>query len=134
MSSTDGYATAIAAIYDPQTHLTVIASAGHPGPVLRQVDGKIVEFISPGILLGLRDGSDTVITEIPTPPGSLLVFFTDGLTEATRDDDEGRRRLKAALGDRGVIESEHPARAIVASVLRGENAGDDIAVLTLQIR
>jgi hypothetical protein len=134
LHAADGYATAIAAIYDPQAHRTVIASAGHPGPVLRRVDGEIVEFASPGILLGLRDGSDTVITEIPTPPGSLLVFFTDGLTEATRDDDEGRRRLQAALCDPGVIENEHPARAIVESVLHGENAGDDIAVLTLLIR
>jgi PAS domain S-box-containing protein len=134
LHASDGYATAIAAIYDPDAHRTVIASAGHPGPVLRHGDGAITSFMSPGLLLGMRDGTDTIITEIPTPPGSLLVFFTDGLTEATRDDDEGNRRLQAALNAPEIIASEHPARAIVEHVLRGENAGDDIAVLTLQIR
>jgi hypothetical protein len=134
LHASDGYATAIAAVYDPRVHRTVIASAGHPGPVLRADDGSIVTFISPGLLLGMRDGSDTAIVEIPTPPGSLLVFFTDGLTEATRDDDEGNRRLHAALDAPEIFTSDHPARAIVEHVLRGENAGDDIAVLTLRIR
>jgi hypothetical protein len=134
LHASDGYATAIAAVYDPSARRAVIASAGHPGPVLRLRDGSITAFTSPGLLLGMRDGTDTAITEIPTPPGSLLAFFTDGLTEATRDDDEGHRRLHAALAAPEVITGDHPARAIVEHVLRGENAGDDIAVLTLQIR
>ena len=134
LHATDGYATAIAAVYNPATQRTVIASAGHPGPVLRDADGTITELTSPGLLLGMRDGTDTVTTEIPTPPGSMLAFYTDGLTEATRDDDEGHRRLHAAIAETEVVAGDHPARAIVEHVLRGENAGDDIAVLTLRIR
>ncbi len=133
MHAPEGYATALAAIYDPATQTTTIASAGHPGPAIRTGDGTIREYVSSGLLLGLRDGSDDASVDIPTPPGSLLVFFTDGLTEATRDVDEGQRRLFAALAEADVIVSDRPARAIVESVLRGENAGDDIAVLTMRV-
>ena len=134
LHAAESYATAIAAVYDPAAHVTTIASAGHPGPMLRSVDGFISEHSPPGLLLGLRDGTDDAVRLIATPPGSLLVFFTDGLTEATRDVDEGMRRMHEALAAPGVVGDARPARAIVESVLRGKDAGDDTAVLTLQVR
>jgi hypothetical protein len=126
----DGYATAIAALYDPRTQVTTLASAGHPGPVLVRADGTNEDYTSPGLLLGLRTADERAVEEIPTPPGSMLVFFTDGLVEATHDFDEGSRRLREALADPAVLRAANPARAIVEAVLRGEEAGDDIAVLT----
>ena len=52
----DGYATAIAAVYDPKLQSLTFASAGHPGPMLRAPDGSVEELSSPGLLLGLRTG------------------------------------------------------------------------------
>ncbi|MEA2665938.1 MAG: hypothetical protein QOI11_2882, partial [Candidatus Eremiobacteraeota bacterium] len=126
----DGYATAIAALYDPRTRVTTLASAGHPGPVLVRADGGTEDYSSPGLLLGLRAGDERETEAVPTPPGSMLVFFTDGLVEATHDFDEGSRRLHDALADPALMRSANPARAIVEAVLRGEEAGDDIALLT----
>jgi PAS domain S-box-containing protein len=130
----DGYATGIAAIYDPSSHALLFAAAGHPGPALRTPDGQIEELISHGMMLGLRSGLDREVVRVATPPGSTLVFYTDGLIEATRDIDEGHRRLCRALSSAEVINASRPARALVEQVLAGEPPTDDIAVLIATIR
>ncbi len=124
----DAYATAIAAIYDPKTQATTFASAGHPGPLLRTAGGSVEELGCPGLLLGLRTGKDRRSRVVATPPNSTLVFYTDGLTEATRNVDEGQARLEEALAGLDV-RGDGAARAVVDIVLRGEDAGDDVAVL-----
>ena len=134
MHAPDGYATAIAAIYDPKAASTRFASAGHPGPVLRKPDGTIVEYALPGLLLGMRNGSDSDEVTIPTPSGSFLAFFTDGLTEATRDIAEGNQRLADAIAMSGIINGPNPAAAIVRAVLGDKDAGDDVAMLTMRVR
>jgi serine phosphatase RsbU (regulator of sigma subunit) len=127
----DSYATGLVAIYDPASQTTAFASAGHPGPLVREPGGTITLHSTPGLLLGLRDGSPSDVITIPTPPGSLLVFFTDGLTEATHNVMEGERRLIDAVAT--IQDETNAAQAIVATVLRGDAAHDDIAVLTLQL-
>lgn len=124
-----GFATALAARYDPVTRRLRFASAGHPPPILRHPDGRLEELWNPGLLLGLR-GADPGPTRVATVPrGAALAFYTDGLTEATRDFDEGRRRLEAALAGGGFLGHPQPAQALVSEVLRGLDAGDDVAVL-----
>ena len=130
--SLDTYATALAGFYDPQRGTFTFASAGHPGPALRHPGGRIEEFASAGVLLGLRASGETTTVTIDVPPGALLVFYTDGLVEATRDIEEGHRRLHAAMADPGVVAAQNPARALVAHVLGGRPATDDIAVLVAE--
>ncbi len=125
----DGYATALAAIYDPKAQTLTFASAGHPGPMLRTQDGGVEELSTPGLLLGLRTGKDRRIKVVTIPADSILVFFTDGLTEATRDVEEGHARVSAALATLDLANTENPARFIAETVLRGEDANDDVAVL-----
>ncbi len=125
------YATALAAIYDPELRELTIATAGHPGPVLCLADGATEELTAKGTVLGLGEmhrGETTAFI----PPGSAIVFFTDGLTESTRDIEDGYRRLRLALLEPSVRESQNIARAIVEHVLGGAQARDDIAVLVLE--
>ena len=131
--SDEAYATALAGVFDPRTHQFTFASAGHPSPVLRHPDGRIEEFRAPGMMLGLRRGTSLQTITIDVVPGSTLVFFTDGLTEATRDIDEGQRRLHAAMGDERVAHAENPAHELVELVLAGRPATDDIAVLVAEV-
>ena len=77
-----------------------------------------------------RGRTETVIT---VAPGSTLVFFTDGLTEATRDVTEGHARVRTAIADPAVAGAKNPAHALVEHVLRGEPASDDIAVLVAEV-
>ena len=114
---------------------TMLASAGHPGPSVRRPDGTIVESAAPGLILGLRaaNPAETLLLTLPTPPGSTLVFYTDGLVEASRDYAEGQRRLHAAMADLAAAQAGNPARALVEHALGAHPASDDIAVLVAEI-
>jgi GAF domain-containing protein len=123
-------ATAIAAIFDPVRRTLTVASAGHPGPMLRRPDGSLFEVIATGLPLGLRERDELPPERITVPPGALLVFYTDGLTESRRDLAEGERRVRAALADATVVDALHPAAAIRDAVLY-DGSRDDVAILTL---
>lgn len=123
------YATALAGIYDPQLQVFTFSSAGHPGPTFVDKNMQMTDVTAEGAMLGLRISSVYESVTIDTPPDSALVFFTDGLTEATHDTDEGYRRLHDAIRAEGVLSSDNAARALVHHVLRGTAAKDDTAVL-----
>ncbi|GAC1596924.1 MAG: hypothetical protein NVS3B28_28620 [Candidatus Velthaea sp.] len=126
-----GYATAVAAIYDPATHRTSFASAGHLAPMLRTAHGNVQVNERHGSMLGLGIKDRRTVAEIATPPGSMLVLYTDGLVESTRDLIEGERRLGEAVANTAVMTSGDPAAAIVRAVLGSTTASDDVAVLTV---
>jgi anti-sigma regulatory factor (Ser/Thr protein kinase) len=61
---------------------------------------------------------------------SLLVLFTDGLTEATRDTAAGELLLRQALSSDAISYVENPAEFVEKFCLR-EQSPDDVAVLLL---
>ena len=80
--------------------------------------------------LGLRnERAEGVNHSVALAEGALLVLYTDGLTEATRDAVEGERRLREALARDDVYRSSTPAAAIRRAVV-GESS-DDVAILTV---
>ncbi len=127
----DGFATALAMIYDAQAQQVMYASAGHPGPLVRSADGEVVEERTFGGMLGIEIDQERVIGRIATPPGTMLVLYTDGIIEHSRDLLESQTLLKIALADERVLVMAKPARYLVDEVLGGQRATDDIAVLTL---
>jgi anti-sigma regulatory factor (Ser/Thr protein kinase) len=62
---------------------------------------------------------------------SLLVLYTDGLIEATRDIEVGEKRLRQVLQSAEVWNAENPAAVISDRVL--EEVLDDVAILTIRI-
>jgi len=70
---------------------------------------------------------------VEAPAGSTLVFYTDGLIKATRDIEEGQRRLYPLLAAHRVGSPPPSARTTVENVLAGEDASDDIAVLVAHV-
>jgi anti-sigma regulatory factor (Ser/Thr protein kinase) len=65
------------------------------------------------------------------PVDSVLVLYTDGLTESTRDIAAGEAALHAALGDPSVLAAPNVSRAIHDAVIDG-TANDDVAVFTVR--
>ncbi|MFJ7071739.1 SpoIIE family protein phosphatase [Streptomyces sp. NPDC098781] len=126
-------ATCLYAVHDPTTGDCLIASAGHPPPVVADVRGTVA-FLdgAAGPPLGVgRQGCE--VQRVKLRPESLLVIYTDGLIENRGTDlDQGMRRLAQAL--------RHPGRpldqvcdGLLAHVLP-EVADDDVAVLLARPR
>jgi serine phosphatase RsbU (regulator of sigma subunit)/anti-sigma regulatory factor (Ser/Thr protein kinase) len=122
--------TAFVGVFDPVTSLLIYASAGHPRPLLRAAGGDIIELQSTGGPLGLPFDVERSSNTVEMPVGSLLVLYTDGLTEATRDPLAGEAALRSALTSRSVLEAPNVALAINDAVL-ADAARDDVAVLTV---
>jgi serine phosphatase RsbU (regulator of sigma subunit) len=127
-------ATAFAAIIDTRSRTLTYANAGHPYPLLRRNDGSIKELEAEGLPLGLRSVSGLVkpVTE-RLDDVALLAFYTDGLTEATRDTLAGERLLREAVSSDAIFYVENPAVFVERYCLR-QRAPDDVAVLVLNFR
>jgi sigma-B regulation protein RsbU (phosphoserine phosphatase) len=68
---------------EPNTGRLAFACAGHNRPLwLRAATGELCELTAPGIVLGAFEHSELQEREVHIEPGDLLVFYTDGVTEA----------------------------------------------------
>ncbi|MET8648128.1 SpoIIE family protein phosphatase [Streptomyces sp. NPDC004675] len=92
-------ATCVYAVYDPATASCLITRAGHPPPALADSYGS-VRFLDGtcGPPLGSPVSEPCETEQVPLPPGSILVLYTDGLIESHDHDlDHGLHRLAHAL-------------------------------------
>jgi PAS domain S-box-containing protein len=138
-------ASCIYMIYDAWSRELTFANAGHDAPVMVSggQSGQL-EFRYKGVLLGVRGKG---IRGLPTykeqtivvPPGAILVFFTDGLTDRrTRADGSGHYteaeavemleqavRAAAASGDADAV-------ATAAEFAVPGDIDDDMAILVVR--
>ncbi|HWM57032.1 MAG TPA: SpoIIE family protein phosphatase [Pseudonocardia sp.] len=138
-------ATAVYARMEPPDErgerLVRYANAGHPTPLLLDPDGKLCrldEHHSPMIgavpRLGRRDGPGRTEAAVRCGPGSLLVFYTDGLTDiAGADPDERTELLERTVAG---LPPGVDAEAVTEEVLRvcaPSRLRDDVALLVLRL-
>ena len=132
-------------IYDAWSRELTFANAGHDAPlVISAGQVRQLEFQHKGVLLGVRGkgirGLPTYKEEtISLPPGAILVFFTDGLTDRrTRADGSGHYseteavemlqyavRAAAASGDADAV-------ATAAEYAVPGDIDDDMAILVVK--
>jgi PAS domain S-box-containing protein len=130
------FASAFVAIIDPLTFSMQYANAGHPAPILRAPDGTLTMLASNDLLLGVQLADRHVVRTIgkaAIDAGTLLVLYTDGLTEASHDFAAGERLLADSVTALDVTAETagHFARALHDAVLGvGPASRDDVAVLT----
>jgi serine phosphatase RsbU (regulator of sigma subunit) len=137
------FVTMVHGLYDPRTGAVVLASGGHPRPLLRQADGRVEEVpVRNGRLLGYAPGgvglSDTALT---LAPSETLALYTDGFTEARAPDGVtmfGAARLAEALGGaRAALPLDRCAEELKAAVDRFTGTAelqDDLTLLMLRRR
>ena len=126
------FVTMIFAVLDPAERTLTFASAGHLQPLL--IQGGKARFLhtETGLPLGVALGeySETVIQ---LEPGSRVVFYSDGITEAAHPDEEeyGELRLKEHL-----LQPESCAESLLADVrsfVNGFGLHDDATVITIKM-
>ncbi|MFC9331344.1 SpoIIE family protein phosphatase [Kitasatospora sp. NPDC057015] len=122
-------ATCVYAVYDPIANRVVLANAGHVPPVMVQPDGRAELLDLPsGAPIGVG-GVDFASVELPAPPGSALLLFTDGLVETRRRPiSTGLELLRARLAASHRHSPEHLCQDALRILPPGDR-GDDIALL-----
>jgi anti-sigma regulatory factor (Ser/Thr protein kinase) len=122
--------SAIVMFIDLETFECTYVNAGHPPPLLRCVDGTVTELDHTNVPLGVIDIRDDAVGSVKLQKDSLLVLYTDGLIESTRDIVEGVRRLEETLAVDAMVHTPNPSRLLYDTVLDREPR-DDVAILTV---
>jgi len=113
----------------------LLASGGHPPPLILRCDGQVEEVSCAGTLIGAFPEIELGERSLRLHPGDALLLYTDGLTEARRARELlGPARLQALLrGCAGLS-----AAAIIERLERGladflgAPGQDDVALLALR--
>jgi phosphoserine phosphatase RsbU/P len=135
------FVTLVHGSYEPVQGEVLLASAGHPPPLLRRAAGSVEALeLRPGRLVGYP-GTELHHREIRfgLEPGDTLVFYTDGLLEARAPDDRrmfGAERvveLAQLFGpDRPLADCAEQAKATVDRFTAAEELQDDLTLLLLR--
>jgi sigma-B regulation protein RsbU (phosphoserine phosphatase) len=133
------FVTACCLVLRPGTEGTTaqIALAGHPSPLRRAEDGTVTEVGVPGLPLGISPGVAYDELEVALPPGTTLVLYTDGVTEA-RDDrgvQFGEASLIRVLRETAGLTADATVEAVTTAVERqlqdSRHGADDQVVLAI---
>jgi sigma-B regulation protein RsbU (phosphoserine phosphatase) len=126
------FVTMVYAILDPAKRTLTYANAGHLHPLL--IHGQEAQFLptDEGMPLGLGPGNFSEV-EIQLRPGSRLVLYTDGITEAENPAEEeyGQHRLKEHL-----LQPDACPESLLADVrsfANGFGLHDDATVITIRM-
>ena len=79
-TSDDRYATLFYAVYDTETRILNYTNAGHLPPLL-VTDGRVQTLAEGGTVIGLIEDATYKQGTVKIEPGSVLLVFSDGLTE-----------------------------------------------------
>jgi stage II sporulation SpoE-like protein/GAF domain-containing protein len=126
------FVTCLYAVHDPVADTLTYANAGHLPAVLIHPDGE-VEQIGEALARPLGVGTDFPQRQVPFPPGTDLVLYTDGLVEShTRDLTAGIDTLLDGLRElHGDPDPDAACDALIARLTRGSH-DDDVAFLYIQ--
>jgi len=126
-------ATLLIGRYDPTSGNLRLAGGGHPPP-LALLGGELEWIDAGGRPIGFPDaGSDGVVT-IQLGRSDTVIFYTDGLIEATKDIIKGLEQLAGAAADTAGYPAAHMARALVERSQAGAVRNDDSLALVLRRR
>lgn len=90
-------ATAIVGLLNQRLRLLTFANAGHPAPLLAGSGGAAyLEYPSADLPLGVESPYVPELHGVAVPAATLLVFYTDGITEHERKPLEGEAQLSDA--------------------------------------
>jgi sigma-B regulation protein RsbU (phosphoserine phosphatase) len=111
------FLTAFYATLDRQTGCLAYANAGHSRPLWIQAkNGEIQQLVARGTVMGVFEDIQLEEREVHLFPGDLVVFYTDGITEAMNENEQlfGEARLREAV----LARPGASAQAMLESILQ----------------
>ena len=129
--------------YDPRSRRLRFANAAHNPPLLwRRRSGALDRLDAPGLLIGLQSEAHYGCAQVVLEPGDVLLYYTDGVTEASgfsgeRFDEE---RLERAF--RGACRDGLGAQALLDQLFArldrfvgpDHHLEDDASMVVLKVR
>jgi sigma-B regulation protein RsbU (phosphoserine phosphatase) len=113
------FLSAFYATLDTRSGRLTYANGGHNWPLWRQADtGETCWLAARGVVLGAFQDVELEEGTVEVRPGDLLVFYTDGVTEARSPGGAlfGEERLRAAVRANADAGAQQVQEAIVAAV------------------
>jgi serine phosphatase RsbU (regulator of sigma subunit) len=132
------YLTSFHGLLDTASGHLVYANAGHTRPVwIPASANEPRELAAQGFLLGAMAGIELEECQVDIEPGDLLIFYTDGVTEAMNAEHEffAEDRLFAVVGANHGASAHHVLETIVDAVraFAGDVAqSDDLTLLVVR--
>ena len=126
----DRLASAFIGIIDVETRSMRYASAGHTPPYIRTRNGEVNALQAPSPPLGAFRHVGYEMHHAFFDPGSMLVLYTDGVIEISRDVVAGERMLERVLASDAVLHASNPAEFIERAI-ENQAPRDDIAIMTV---
>ncbi len=131
------------AVLDTAARKLIYSRAGHnPGFLLKQDSVDFESLHPPGMALGLDEGAlfSSIIEEntVSLTAGDVLVFYTDGITEAmnVREEEYGEDRLMKCISHNSHLPSKQMVDQITADVNRfagTQPQHDDITLVVMRV-
>lgn len=124
------FASAFIGVLDPKTRVLRYVSAGHAPPLLRLSSKEVRRLESPSPPLGAFRDAYFETHRLQCPDGSLLVLYTDGLIENSRDVVCGEQTLERVVLSDAALHAANSAEFIERAIAH-QAPRDDIAILTV---
>jgi sigma-B regulation protein RsbU (phosphoserine phosphatase) len=136
-TSDDRYATFFYGVYDTAIHTLTYTNAGHLPPFL-VTDGRLESLGEGGTVVGLFEDPLYTQESVKVVPGTLLVAFTDGLTEPENVYGEqfGVERLTGEVWRQRRLPAESLANSLISAAEQWSGApeqADDMTVVVARL-
>ncbi|MBI1795292.1 MAG: SpoIIE family protein phosphatase [Chloroflexi bacterium] len=132
------FVTALYGLLDIQTGKFSYARAGHEPPLILNPDGTVERIPhSPGMSLGLWDKITLDERVVSLAPGSMLLLYTDGMTDCRNPDGVafGLERIKATLRGLVGLSAQDVCDRLLDSLLSYQNGAkqdDDVTLVAIR--
>ncbi len=132
------FVTAFYGVLDHKNRALIFSNAGHHPPTLVRSDGTVEYLEEGGVALGVLPETEYEDRPIGVQPGDVLVFFTDGVSEAESPSGEhfGQQRVErvvAAHAGRGAADIMAAVIAAVQEWSGPRGQSDDLTMIVLKV-
>jgi len=133
----ENYVTAVYGVLDTKSKILTFSNGGHNPPILYRPNGAIEYLTEGGIALGMFPNSTYEERSIPLNKGEVIVFYTDGITEAMNEKREefGVKRLEEIIRNNPSL----PARDLQTKIIdrinefAGGKRSDDLTMMVIKV-
>jgi len=135
-SPSGDFATLFIGLVDPEKNQIQYVNGGHNPPLLVRSNGSIEYLETTGLMIGAFDFAEWTMEEVKLENDDLLFVFSDGVTEAERDDEQyGDERMEKTITK---TRNKHPREIVdllmdeINNFMGDAPRSDDITVFLIK--